>query len=422
MEEETPNSMYITADVLEDLLLKVPLKSLCRFKSVSKEWKSILESKRFVERHLSLAKASRKILLAAYHCNCGVSPSLLPESRFEGGEEFFSLHCDATRPSMNCDGLVCFPEVEWVDVLNPSTGQLWRFNSPSLLNPRPISTTFPTGSWSTYFPGYCAMGFGKDSVKGSYKVVRIFVAPNYCDILDVNTGEWRKLWKPRRFKVDVGRKSASVNGSIYWLRIRPHGSIYTILALDLHTEEFRDVQRPPLPKGIMSEAQIVNIGDRLAIAIPESHPVHQYVLNIWIMDAQDETWTNSHSISLASLGMVESRSFTPVTLSKHGNVVFYDDKMWLFKYYPHTDQLQILSKDICIISPYLQNLVLLQTQQVEFKTGITCIRRETEITDVVVGQSTSVDEILSEGIARSGYCGNVVKIAFLMKLCSIIGF
>lgn len=222
------------------------------------------------------------------------------------------------------------------------------------------------------------MGFGRDSVKGSYKVVTLFDAPNYCDILDVNTGEWRKLWKPRRFKVDVGRKSACVNGSIYWLRIRHHninGSICTILALDLDKLEFHDVQRPPFPKrNIMFEAQIVNIGDRLAIAMTESSLVHQYVLEIWSMDAQEETWSKTHSISLASLGLMESWSFTPVTISKQGDVVFYDDKKRLFKFYPETDQLQSLFKDICVISPYLENLVVFQTQQVEFRSGITCTK------------------------------------------------
>ncbi|KAG7570324.1 F-box associated interaction domain, partial [Arabidopsis thaliana x Arabidopsis arenosa] len=259
----------------------------------------------FVDRHLILAKSCQKILLA-YDCECGVSPSLLPGLRdFEWSQEFVYLHCDATRPSMSYEGLVCFPEAEWVNVLNPSTGQLRRFHCPSLSNPRPKYSTFREESWTTYFPGYCAMGFGRDNVKGSYKVVRIFFDPTYCDILNVNTGEWRKLWKPRRCKVDVGRKSACVNGSIYWLRIR-RGHVYTIVALDLHTEEFHDVPRPHLPKGIMFEAQIVNIRDRLAIAMPVSHPLHQYELEIWSM------------------------SFTPVTLSKQGDVLFYDDEGLLF--------------------------------------------------------------------------------------------
>ncbi|XP_023640393.1 F-box/LRR-repeat protein At2g43260 [Capsella rubella] len=295
----------LNSNVLEELFLRLPLKSLGRFKSVSKEWKSILESKWFVERHLSLAKSRPNILLA-YHCDCGVSTSILNGlQHFLWSLEFVYLHCDATRPSMSYDGLVCFPKAELVDVVNPSTGQLRRFHCPSLLNPCPNSAKFHEESWTTYFPGYCAMGFGRDSVKGCYKVVRIFRNPNYCDILDVNTGEWRKLWKPSRYKVDVGRKSTCVDGSIYWLRIHVSGSIYTILALDLHLEEFRAVPRPPLPKGIVFEAQIVNINDRLAIAMPVSHPLHQYELEIWSMDSHKETWSKTHSISLASLGMVE---------------------------------------------------------------------------------------------------------------------
>lgn len=137
--------MNITTDLLEELLARLPLKSLGRFKSVSKEWKSILESKWFVERHLNFQKSSRKIL-TAYNCDCGVSPTLLPESRFEKGEEFVSLHCDATRPSMSCDGLFCIPEEECVNVLNPSTGQLQRFHSPPLVNGR-TNSKFSNGNF-----------------------------------------------------------------------------------------------------------------------------------------------------------------------------------------------------------------------------------------------------------------------------------
>ncbi|CAL9236746.1 unnamed protein product [Arabidopsis halleri] len=306
MEEENPNSMYLSAHLLEELFLKLPLKSLGRFKSVSKEWKSILESKWFVDRHLILAKSCQKILLA-YDCECGVSPSLLPGVEdCEYGQEFVYLHCDATRPFMSYEGLVCFPEAEWVNVLNPSTGQLRRFHCPSLLNPRPNSTTF-------------------------------------------------------------------------------------------REEEFHDVPRPPLPKGIMFEAQIANIEDRLVIAMPVSHPLHQYELEIWSMDGQEETWSKTHSISLASLGIEESRSFTPVTLSKQGDVLFYDDEDLLFKYISKTDELQTLPEDMWVISPYVENLVPLPAQQVELRTGITCLHPlEIEPMDGI--QPRSVDEFLRKGM------------------------
>ncbi|XP_048611213.1 F-box/LRR-repeat protein At2g43260-like [Brassica napus] len=176
------------------------------------------------------------------------------------------------------------------------------------------------------------MGFGREKIKGHYKVVRISGDPNYSDTLDVSTGEWRTLWKPRRYKVDVGRKSACVKGTIYWLRIKSHGvkdSVYSILALDLHTEKFHYVQCPPLPKGIMLEAQIDNVGDRLVITMPERNFFGGLELGIWTMDVgQEETWSKTHSISLLGIKPdVVSRSFTPLSVSNQGNVVFYDDKI-----------------------------------------------------------------------------------------------
>ncbi|XP_033145318.1 F-box/LRR-repeat protein At2g43260 [Brassica rapa] len=139
---------------------------------------------------------------------------------------------------MSCDGLVCTPEEECVNVLNPSTGQLQRFHSPPLVSRR-TNSTFTNGTWTTYFPGYYAMGFGREKIKGHYKVVRISGDPNYSDTLDVSTLETTSL------------------------------QVYSILALDLHTEKFHYVKHPHLPKGIVLEAQIVNVGDRLVIAMSE---------------------------------------------------------------------------------------------------------------------------------------------------------
>lgn len=58
-------------------------------------------------------------------------------------------------------------------------------------------------------PEIYAVGFGKDRVNGSYKVVRmLFNRSFHCEILDVNIGEWRKLANPSPYKVDAKRKSA----------------------------------------------------------------------------------------------------------------------------------------------------------------------------------------------------------------------
>lgn len=63
-------------------------------------------------------------------------------------------------------------------------------------------------TWWTIFPGFWAMGFGRDIVDGSYKVVRMFFDPSFwCEILDVGgTGEWRRV-NPPPYKVEPLRKS-----------------------------------------------------------------------------------------------------------------------------------------------------------------------------------------------------------------------
>lgn len=73
MQEPNTNPMYVYADVVELILLRLPPKSLGRFKTVSKQWRSLLESNWFVELHLSFQKSgkTRRKILTARDCYCG---------------------------------------------------------------------------------------------------------------------------------------------------------------------------------------------------------------------------------------------------------------------------------------------------------------------------------------------------------------
>ncbi|CAF1975539.1 unnamed protein product [Brassica napus] len=124
-----------------------------------------------------------------------------------------------------------------------------------------------------------------------------------------------------------------------------------------------------LPPSLHSTAaRLVNLDDRLAIAdICMMKP--GWNLEIWIMDAQEETWSMTYSITLAHRfipmhrRVIEewSTMFTPLAVSKEGSLFFYDTKKRLFKYEPETDFLCCLSSDICVISPFVENLVRLHT-------------------------------------------------------------
>lgn len=101
------NPIYIVPDDLEEeILLRLPLKSILRFKSVSKKWRSIMESRSFAERRMKAQKKNPKILAVGDHRT--ESPSRFT---LDAGEiEVVCLSGDAAkRPSLTCEGLFASP-------------------------------------------------------------------------------------------------------------------------------------------------------------------------------------------------------------------------------------------------------------------------------------------------------------------------
>ncbi|CAL9235360.1 unnamed protein product [Arabidopsis halleri] len=322
----------------------------------------MLESRVFAERRLKMNVQKKLNFMAAGNRNRF-------QRRFEGDEEveMLYLQCDvASQPSLSCDGLVCIPVSGWINVLNPSTGEFLRF--PSGRDPRLINGLDFIDSMFDVFPGCWTMGFGRDKVNGSYKIVRMLFDHDhyqnrYCQILDVNIGEWRKL-SPPPYYMGYRNKSACVNGSIYWVLGLTRCKL---LAFDLHTEEFRDVPTPPRSEIYERSCQVVNLEDRLALAVTYTTISHWNV-KIWSMDAHEETWSITYSIRLFPKDMNSDimNFFTlwfwtrPLAVSKRGNLFFHDNEKRLFKYYPETDEVHIIERDICVISPFVENLLPLQ--------------------------------------------------------------
>lgn len=145
-----------------------------------------------------------------------------------------------------------------------------------------------------------------------------------------------------------------MNGSIYWLVVLDYN--VGLLALDLHTEEFRNV--PPSPV-CRSGDQLVNLDDRLAIATKTISC--GWKLEIWCIDSQEERWSKIYSISLLHhlLSIRTCKWFRPVAVSKQGNLFLYDNNKRLFKYYPEKerDELCCLSPNICVISLIVESLI-----------------------------------------------------------------
>ncbi|CAN7019028.1 unnamed protein product [Brassica oleracea var. botrytis] len=211
------------------------------------------------------------------------------------------------------------------------------------------------------FPGYWRMGFGRDNVSGSYKIVRMGFNHHWeihrCEILDVNIGRWQKL-SPPPYEIGYRRKSTCVNGSIYWVEVLPDQKL---LALDLHAQEWRDVG---LPLGAFEKSfQVANLENRLALAATFIENDHWNV-KIWSAEAPEETWSVIYSIRLFPLDHPYDDPSSPlwfwtrpVAVSKKRNLFFQDSYKRLFKCYPETGEVRFIAAEICVISPFVENLV-----------------------------------------------------------------
>ncbi|CAH8384427.1 unnamed protein product [Eruca vesicaria subsp. sativa] len=373
----------ICNDVVEDILVRLPVKSILRFKSVSRRWKSLMESERFVQRHVKNSR--RKILLALDSDGAAPSLFLFGEEEHQEEEEekdiWYIRNCDASIASLTCDGLICIPRSDSIQVCNPATRESRRFPPGEHLSSStefrkgkriPIASLVHIQHLNNLVAGFptrvSTFGFGKDEVTGTYKVVELRGNDSGsnlvldCNVLDLETGQWRQLGVvPHR--IFITERSVYVNGSVHWFTVDLWElDAPGIVAFDLHTEEFRVISYPNFSSDAPLSAELLSLGEnRLSVSEMRATPdVH---LHIWTM--VDETWVKMHSICLCRLykpRLGSLQRFTPVLISKQGDgVVFFflwDYQHTLFKSSTNTVFTQKIYTDARVVdSSYIPTLV-----------------------------------------------------------------
>lgn len=189
-------------DIATNILSRLPVKSLMRCKSVSKQWLRLISSPDFVWSQLSW---SRK------------NPSLIFFLRYEKelikieGENFTEISLPGGQRPRNCDmicsfnGLICLTSCnesnQNVSVWNPATQQV---------------LSLPTATPSKKPPK-----IGVASWPGRYKIFRIFQAAGKprpgrceCEVYSSITGSWKALGSVSCRP--MSSKHVSIDGTLYW--------------------------------------------------------------------------------------------------------------------------------------------------------------------------------------------------------------
>ncbi|VVB04888.1 unnamed protein product [Arabis nemorensis] len=184
--------ILIPNDIVEEILVRLPVISLIRFQTVSKHWESLVSSRDFGERYMSHQKTKDPKLF--FICDDLVNRSrntlfiqtmttTLKETMTASLEHRESLEFEEFRGflqiSESCDGLVCIYGMTIpLELMNPASGMsislpLARIQRLHIDYPNPdlVLVTGPDPEPAGQFYGFTRFGFGKDGVTGRYKLV-----------------------------------------------------------------------------------------------------------------------------------------------------------------------------------------------------------------------------------------------------------
>ncbi|XP_057797591.1 F-box/kelch-repeat protein At3g23880-like [Salvia miltiorrhiza] len=248
-------------EITEEILSRLPVKSLLRFRCVSKAWRSLIDSKRFIKMHYQNSTrnpslARHKVLLLKYVGVATLELTLVQRSVLDKSEnQVVELDFPISHNSIVgcCNGLVCLVRNRQFVLWNPSTR---------------ISKKLPhlddLDDYDDYGDNraFDSCGFGWDESSGDYKVfaTATVCAWNRSDngkaiamMYSLKRDSWKEVkgwdsWKKTNGISILGdgmTMGMLASGSLHWEMCDRRG----VVAFDLKREVIGAVELPECSEG-----------------------------------------------------------------------------------------------------------------------------------------------------------------------------
>ncbi|XP_076940105.1 F-box only protein 8-like [Bidens hawaiensis] len=277
---------------------RLPVKSLIQFQSVSKTWKSVIDSPDFIIKHYNCQLKHTQVQhlvvtyadrLVTYSGQVDYEQKYVPFvddeqkvsltlyqlvemllcSRIIGSyHEFLGLYSRSCRNTLNMDVVVLWnPSIrKAVAVVVPNIGN-WRYE-----------TALPLGFW------FCRETNDLKIVKINYaNLFGMGSNPLEVEVFTFSTGTWRRSYGnlPRKSIHFVLHKEVVLDGVYNWLaneRITADELRYMIISFDMTSEEFTELILPhSLKPEFMSK-----LGESLVVVGRDKHAISSDY-DVWVM-------------------------------------------------------------------------------------------------------------------------------------------
>ncbi|KAJ0940215.1 putative F-box domain-containing protein [Helianthus annuus] len=384
----------LPTEVLEEILSRLPVKSILRFRIVCKPWLSFISNPSFTRLHLSRATAAHHTaLFIPTYCYSSHKQHFFSTTR-EGGRltHLMTLDKDYTfdiAQVEHLNGLVFCSSFNYLAksnlvytfIVNPAMHKTFKLPDPpdhSLTN-----NTYGIASVCCFF------GFDESNNEHKILMIRKLLQPPTLEfmIFSMSTYSWRKIdvEPPIGFSLII-RTSVCVNSVIHMMPFRS----VDILGFDLRTEKFTIINTPQGVKPhkssseytihrqtwpISNKPRIIKVSGCVAVACHD-RVVDTNKMHIWILqDYENHVWVKeiitfpTSWIDLAMPYPLDSVNMDEIIFSSSKlprnnvtSVLIYNRKSRCFRTLQFTSDHQKFCSDLlkfCDIRCYVESLLTL---------------------------------------------------------------
>ncbi|XP_060201061.1 F-box protein CPR1-like [Lycium barbarum] len=357
-------------DVAISILLRFPVKSLMRYRGISKIWCTLLQSSYFINLHLMWSSITEDEFILvkrsfeerpgqfkhvlSFFSNVSDNDYLNPVSPDLDVPYLASNYGSVSlQVSMPCNGLIALNDTLSIVLLNPTTRKY------NLLHPS--SFGYPHG----FDRDICGVGFGFDLMVNDYKVVRIseIYSDPYKDpcvtwikveIYDLGIDSWREQnYEDKELPSVFWNPCAEIfyRGACHWFATA--NTLQVILCFDMSTDIFRDMKMPDTCYRFDGKCYGLVVLNKSLTLICYRDPtceidLKEDFMDIWTMKVYgvNDSWIKRYSIRPLPIK-------SPLTIwknlllfqSKSGQLIsynFYSDEVREFNLYGYQGSLRVV--------------------------------------------------------------------------------
>ncbi|XP_059670622.1 F-box protein At4g19940-like [Cornus florida] len=378
---------HVQEDVVIEVLLKLPVKSLLRFKCVCKYWFNLVKNCNFISKHLHQKNHKAYLLIERYSYSTHIfSCALLPlEMLTNRSIVYLDINDPDTAKYISVidsfNGIICLWDQNQIALWNPTIREfkplpvyhpilplyikayshcfgfgldlvtnnykvvwiryLWNEENDYPYDPPVVSVynLFPL-----YIKAYShCFGFGLDLVTNNYKVVWIRYLwneendypydPPVVSVYNLGIDSWRLVeadLRPHLMRGALG--NTCTNGIYYWL-VSHGGDNYLVLSFDMKNEVFKMILAPL----DIHESQLGTLGlynESIAMVLFDPCVIEKQ-FDIWVM-VEEGYWTKQ--LIIGPISDVDG----PLGCAKNGEFLFYTGTSQLVVYSPNTQEIKYL--------------------------------------------------------------------------------